>query len=79
MNTYIVGAFDGPIRENMLKMLGMSSSKTVCHCFVTFLTNHDTEKYNLNSNHFILLCITACWVHLTSHSTGTSTLSMHYH
>jgi len=31
MNTYIVGAFDGLIRENGLKMHRMSSSKTVCH------------------------------------------------
>jgi len=37
MNTYIVGAFDGLIRENILKMYGMSSSKIVCHFFVTIL------------------------------------------
>jgi len=46
INTYIVGAFDGLIRENRLKMHGMSSCKSVCHRFVTFLINHDTEKYN---------------------------------
>ena len=71
MNMYTVGAFDGLIKENRLQMRGISSSKTVRHCLVTFLINHDTEKYNQNLNHFLLLCITACWMHLTSHSTGT--------
>ena len=46
MNMNIVGAFDGFIEENRLQKRGMSSSKIVCHCFVTFLTNHDTEKYS---------------------------------
>jgi hypothetical protein len=40
MNMYILGAFEGLIKENRLKMCGMSSSKTVCLCFVT------TEEYN---------------------------------
>lgn len=79
MNVYIVGVFDDLIEENRLQMCGMSSSKTGYHCFVTFLINHDTEKYNGNLNHFLLLCITACWMHLTSYSTGTTTLSMNYH
>lgn len=57
----------------------MSSFKTVCLCIVTSFPNHDTEKYNWKLNHFLLLCVNECWMHLTSLSTGTTTLSMHYH
>jgi hypothetical protein len=43
---YILGAFDGLLKQNKLKKLAMSSSKTACLCFVTSFCNHDTEQYN---------------------------------